>query len=1328
MKKLVFFLMLLEVTWIVQASPQINLLFDSRDSTKFEIEWDTPSFEEIAGDTVIISLPDCGPRGEQNGPMLVGRTFNVAVPRDATVTIEVQNINWSKWIHKIPIPKCYITGKNCSADLSLFNQPVNYEGKIVYDQIWRGVRVVGVDVVPFEYSPNKGIRYAKKTLIKVLHPGKQPVYNIRLYHPDMGKLYKSTLVNPNAAIPDVEFSIAEWNPDSGAELLVITTSEFYEHALPWINWKLLMGMPTIVVLADTIGDSVDEIKNFVSNAYHNWDIPPIYLLIIGDTEQIPTHTDYTYIINDLWYCMVDGDDIFPDILPGRISVDDQSQLDVFVTKLMNYEANPDTVDKWFLRGIGVVRRDDCSYLGPVDSSYCAAVFYAMEACSLAGFYSTPVFVNCDGVAGITDYFDEGANLVTYRGQAVRDWWDPFGDLTTRPSGKSLPIYVSITCATGSFHLDNYPCEYVTRAGSVENPRGGVAWIGQGRCSSNSLERSSLSKNIFVGWFEADLPTLELAHQYGRTAMYSEFGGSNAARIEYQSSGLVGSPEMQVWRGDIKVPDVHITEPLPYGPHIFSVQVFREGYPLQDARVSLHQGDRFSYGITDASGVVNISFEILATTDPVYITVTGPNIYPYIDTLTTAELHIVLNSLPVEYIDLTGDRDGLPNPGELIALIPHLTNTGDSTSPPLSGTITIADSLIDLIDSTTAFPSISPGDTVEGDTIKFLISPDHPSDTIQLTLHLSSPSDSLNWYFLLQPLLTIHRFQISNYSFEIIDTFLQDNADGVQNNGEQVLVSLHLENNTMADCFNLSAKIIDTSFADSEYVPAIIGNDSIYIGDLLRDTVINSSEVFILNLMANTEAVFDSITIPIALHGEAPLYTFDDTIGLIIAPHPVQDSITGPDEYGYYILDNLDLHYTNHPVYTWNDISEIGTLITALTDADDAKTRLELPFPFRYYGEEYDSLTISSNGWLSIFDISLPSSPITFPLEDSFNGIIAPFWSDMNPAEQGDIYCYYDSTAGKLIIQYDNVGFYYTTGIITFQVVIYDTISHPTPSGDNEIDIYFNRVIPLLDRYAIGIENADGTSGLLYMSSSIDHGTGGVPPDSGLAIRISTRPSYEAYPWIIFYSGPQFDDLVGDNDSLFESGELLEVKFSVKNAGYSGIDSLIALINATPEIEPYGDTVFLGTLNIGEVKDNYSHPLRFRLRDCSPGERVLVPIKFVDLKTGYTAVLVRYILVNPSGINEKFTELPENNSIIIAPNPANAAVTIKVKSPYIKSKTRYLAKIFDIRGNTVATIPVCARSDGELTVKFDAENLNSGIYFVRISIADHIYNSRLILIK
>ena len=1311
-------LLILALLMPLQGRPLTNLISETTDSTVFEVKWDEPHLIPTQGDTVLITMDGCGPRGRKGEPQLVGRAFNVAVPRDAHIDVKLSQVEWSEWKRAFPAPESEDPKKPVRPILDAYNHPAGGTVKIAYDQIWRGVRVIGVDIVPVEYAPQKGIRFMKRAIVTVHHHGNQPVADPRHYHPIMGQFYRSTLINPESAIPSKTFSISEWNPDSGAELLVITTSDFYEHSLPWINWKLFMGMPTIVALTDTIGSSTASIKDFVSNAYHNWSIPPMYLLIIGDVEEVPTHTETDFIVNDLWYCMVDGDDIFPDILPGRVSVDNNDQLDVFVTKLLNYEAEPETVDQWFLRGIGVVRRDDCDYLGPVDSSYCAAVYYAMEACSLAGFYSTPVFVNCDGVDGITDYFLEGANLVTYRGQASPTWWSPFDSLPFLPSGKKLPIYVSITCATGEFHVgDRLPCETVTRAGTVDNPEGGVAWIGQGRCSTNSLERSSLSKNIFAGWFEAKLNAVEAAHQYGRTQMYAEFGGSHAARVEYQSSGLVGSPEMFAWTGPIYLPDIVSPLSLSLGENDFYVIVTRDGAPLENARVCVHHGDRFSYAITDTLGLARISVNIMPE-ESVYIVVTGPNIYPTSQNILVEVTPFNIASAPATYFDIVGDGDGIANPGETIAMIPRIVNNGDTTIGPFTGVVRCYDTLITLEDSTTSFPEVAPGDTAEGDTVILTISTLHPTGAFPMLLALLLPDTEAR--IMISPMLNVERFAIGDYKFSIIDTFPQDNHDSIPQAGEEILVTLQLANPTNADCFNMKARVLPGSYA-----PAIIEMDSLIVGDLLRGTVSNSTTGLLLNMMMFPDS--DTVSIPVEITGECPMYDFADTFELSIKLGEIRPIYS--DSIRYYIISNKNFYISNHPSFTWQDISDSANLLLSITNHDDDTAIVSLPFTFQYYGETYDTIVVSTNGCLSVENINPPSHPSILPKYDAYNGIIAPFWSDLNPHDAGDIYYYYDPDSGKIIIQYDSVQFYYFTGTVKFQVIIYDTTYHPTPTGDNEIYFVFNRCFPPFNDFTIGIENQTGTIGITYYSS-LDTTAPPWRPDSGIVLKVTTSPPDTVYPWFIFYSSPTFDDSLSDGDGLIESGELVEAKFAIKNGGLSDAYDLVAVVESTEYVIPVGDTVYFDTLHVGQVKDNFSSPLRFALF-APPEQPVMVPIKFVDKSTGFTAVLPAYIVCSPSQVEENFSAaVPQKPEITVIPNPFNSTAIVRFTVPGKEGKNEVWVTInlFDISGKLVRTAFDGYMAPGENTITINSYGLKSGLYFIKVDVGGRSHSEKLLLIK
>jgi len=101
----------------------------------------------------------------------------------------------------------------------------------------------------------------------------------------------------------------------------------------------------MVVTTTTTGSTSSAIKSYIQNAYDNWEIPPEYVLLLGDAEYIPTNyvTPHPYhddelIGTDLYYSTVDGTDYDADILLGRISVDTLTQATNQINRIINYPA------------------------------------------------------------------------------------------------------------------------------------------------------------------------------------------------------------------------------------------------------------------------------------------------------------------------------------------------------------------------------------------------------------------------------------------------------------------------------------------------------------------------------------------------------------------------------------------------------------------------------------------------------------------------------------------------------------------------------------------------------------------------------------------------------------------------------------------------------------------------------------------------------------------------------------------------------------------------------------------------------------------------------
>ncbi len=133
---------------------------------------------------------------------------------------------------------------------------------------------------------------------------------------------------------------ANYNIPTG--MLVIVGSPFIGNSKlnEWIEWKTQRGFVVTTVSVADIGLSTTLIKQYIQQAYLNWEIPPSFVVLVGDSNTLPAFqgTAYGNPITDLYYSTVDGDEYYtPDLWIGRISVTDSTNLNNSLNKILKYE-------------------------------------------------------------------------------------------------------------------------------------------------------------------------------------------------------------------------------------------------------------------------------------------------------------------------------------------------------------------------------------------------------------------------------------------------------------------------------------------------------------------------------------------------------------------------------------------------------------------------------------------------------------------------------------------------------------------------------------------------------------------------------------------------------------------------------------------------------------------------------------------------------------------------------------------------------------------------------------------------------------------------------
>ena len=183
--------------------------------------------------------------------------------------------------------------------------------------------------------------------------------------------------------------------------------------------------------------------------------------------------------------------------------------------------------------------------------------------------------------------------------------------------------------------------------------------------------------------------------------------------------------------------------------------------------------------------------------------------------------------------------------------------------------------------------------------------------------------------------------------------------------------------------------------------------------------------------------------------------------------PMRES-GGPDAFGYTWIDSDDLE---GPSPTWIEIDYCGIPIGNADDSNEGP--FELGFPFYFYGNEYSSVRVSTNGFISFTSSATSYNNQPIPANDDPNAVLAPFWDDLNPANGGQMY--YFPWGDHFVVEWDEIPLYSGNGVATFQAVIY---------ADGRI-LFNYKSVPALasNSCTVGIENEAGTDGLQVIFNS-----------------------------------------------------------------------------------------------------------------------------------------------------------------------------------------------------------------------------------------------------
>ncbi|MGH3011810.1 MAG: M36 family metallopeptidase, partial [Gaiellaceae bacterium] len=149
---------------------------------------------------------------------------------------------------------------------------------------------------------------------------------------------------------------------------------------------------------------------------------------------------------------------------------------------------------------------------------------------------------------------------------------------------------------------------------------------------------------------------------------------------------------------------------------------------------------------------------------------------------------------------------------------------------------------------------------------------------------------------------------------------------------------------------------------------------------------------------------------------------------------------------------------------------------ALT-GDDAAEAVPLPFPFRFYGQEYSTAFVATNGHLNFLALNTSLANLSIPRTTAPNAAIYAFWDDLFVDAESSVRTELLGAASdrRFVVEWRNVRFFGdTTRRFDFNIVLHENGEILTQHRNR-----FDEGRELGNSATLGIENATGTVALQF---------------------------------------------------------------------------------------------------------------------------------------------------------------------------------------------------------------------------------------------------------
>lgn len=925
------------------------------------------------------------------------------------------------------------------------------------------------------------------------------------------------------------------------------SAEVIENLADLVNWKRQKGFKVTLITTAETGTTAEDIKDYIQEAYDNWDNPPEYICLAGDTDgayPVATwfHNSHVDEAGDHPYGLLAGDDILLDAHVGRLSYDTITQLQILVNKILYYEQSPmmENTD-WYERSllVGDPSNSGSSTINTMRAIKEMMLEYPGNWNDNDDFYEV---YNGSFTNQMNTAINEGCLYMFYRGAAGCSGWYP----GSTNNNFMLPFASLITCGTGNFYNHNSDTELFTRMGTATTPIGAIGAVGQADTGTHTCFNNALTLGMSSGLLSHNVFSMGGVLTMGKFCLWSLYPQNPANMVGLHShvTSLVGDPSLELWTGVPGTLEVEHQSFIAEGESLFQVIVHdQNGAYAEGACVTLSFTDPLNFAVTRyCDNYGEVLLPIPGIVEEYTLTVTLHDHLPYTATITSGQAEQYVNVREIYYQEISGNGDGLLNPGESFDLDVSLFNFG---TLPVEGVTAWLSTESEYV--TVSSSEITAGDIGAWEAIE-------PTESFGIEISETALGG-------IEPLLEFRITDSTGQEWTCWKTLYitganlwlsatQTGNDNFLHSGEIDAVFIELTNNGAVGVEDVSVQLSSVG----NYL-TLLDSISFFSSIPAGESVYNFNDGFSVQ---TRDEIYPGSLINLRLeisngNGYEAIIPYSVPVGGAQVTDPY-----GPDAYGYWCFDDGDLEYEYCPEFDWLEIDPdyggSGEDLPLYSPGNQAMVQVfDLPVDFNlnFYGESYREITVCTSGWIAPGEHPVPSFMNWYiPSPQGPSPMIAVFWDDLATAG-GDICWQYFEAEHYLVIEWSQMLNGDTGSPETFEVILYDADFYPTITGASQIKmqyltVYNNNAGSYRADHGqyctIGLENNDSSTGLQYTFNNCYADANKVLEDD--TALLFTPTDYGQAAWL------NISDiaLISGNDEYIEAGETASLNLSLHNRG------------------------------------------------------------------------------------------------------------------------------------------------------------------------------------